>query len=360
MKQLITLILGLFFITSIQGQSGSIKGKIQDQNTTAIEFANILLVKPADSSLIKGVISDLDGSFIFDDLQPGNYLIKASMIGYSDSYSEIINSNNNEIAVDPIIITEGIELEGVTVSAKKPFIELKADKVVVNVENSTVNAGNSAIEILEKSPGVTIDNDNNISLRGQQGVLVMINGKNQFLRGDELIGILESMPAENIKNIEIITNPSSKYDAEGNSGIINIQLKKNTNLGMNGSLSIGARHGQRFSNNVSLDLNYRSEKINIYGSGSYSGWAGFQDINLLRQIPFNNGITTFSQTSDMLNDRINFSGKIGADYTLSSKTTLGVLYKSNIGSNDFLLKIIKRIIFNYQTFVLKIHLCDFH
>ena len=113
-------------------------------------------------------------------------------------------------------------IEEVVVTSKRPLIELKADKMVVNVENSSVTAGNNALEVLQKSPGVVIDNNQNISLRGKQGVLVTINGKNQYMTGDEITRMLENMPASNIKTIEIITNPSAKYDAEGNSGIINI------------------------------------------------------------------------------------------------------------------------------------------
>ena len=329
MKNILLLIVAVISFLSASAQTGIVKGELIDATGAAQEFANVLLVNSADSALVKGLVTEEGGTYLFDEVEPGSYRIMASMVGYADAYSSIINSNNDEIIVEALTLHEGVVLDEVTLVAKKPFIEMKADKIVVNVENSAVNAGNSALEILEKSPGVTVDKDNNISLRGKQGVLVMINGKNQYMSGDELSGLLESMPAENIQNIEIITNPSAKYDAEGNSGIINIRLKKNSNLGVNGSVSVGARHGRKFSNNIGGDINYRADKINVYGAVRRSEWAGFQDMNLQRVIPFNGGYTTFDQKANGNDEEVNYSGKIGVDYMLSKKTTIGVLFKSN-------------------------------
>ncbi|MBT8219014.1 MAG: TonB-dependent receptor, partial [Bacteroidia bacterium] len=323
----------IFLSFSGYAQSGIIKGKVQDNQGIALEFANILLLNETDSALVKGVVSDMDGAFILENVDPGTYMVSASSIGFSDAYSSLIKSNDDEITIEALVMKDGIDLSEVTVVATKPFIEMKADKIVVNVENSTVNSGNSALEILQKSPGVTVDKDNNISLRGKQGVLVLIDGKNQYMSGDELTNLLQSMPAENIQNIEIITNPSSKYDAEGNSGIINIRLRKNSSLGMNGAVNIGSRHGEKFSHNTGVDFNYRSNKINVYGSGSRSEWAGFQALNLMRIIPYNNGNTTFDQTSDMTYDQTSYNAKLGVDYTLSDKTTVGILYKMNDGDD---------------------------
>ncbi len=324
-----------FSYISLNAQNGIIKGIVTDSENAPQEFTNILLLNPADSTLIKGVVTNFDGEFIFEKLQKGEYLISATMIGFNDAYSQLIQSNNDEIILDNLILTEGVELSEVTVTAKKPFIEMKADKIVVNVENSTVNAGNSALEVLQKSPGVTVDKDNNISLRGKQGVLVMINGKNQYMSGDELTRLLESTPAENINSIEIITNPSSKYDAEGNSGIINIRMKKNENLGYNGSVNAGFRQGYRSNYNTGLDLNYRSSNINIYGSASMYDWAGFQDLGLMRVIPFEGGNTTFDQASDMTFDGRSYNGKLGIDFMITDKTTIGALYKFNDGRSDW-------------------------
>lgn len=329
MKNLLLTFTFLFSFFSINAQTGIIKGQLADEKGAIIEYANVLLLNPTDSTLIKGVVTDLSGNFVFEKVEKGSYLVSASSVGFNETYSNLINSNDDEITMESLILRQGVELTEVTVTTKKPFIEMKADKIVVNVENSSINSGNSAIEILQKSPGVIIDKDNKISLRGKQGVLVMINGKNQYLSGEELTRMLESMPAENIQNIEIITNPSAKYDAEGNAGIINIRLKKNNNIGFNGSVNAGVRRGQKLSYNTGLNFNYRSDKINIYGSGSMNQWNGFQDLTIKKVIPFNEGKTFFDQVSDMTDEERSYSSRLGIDYYISEKTTIGVLYNFN-------------------------------
>lgn len=333
MKKILLLLPTLFFFASASAQDGTIAGKVINLKKQAQEFANVLLLNPSDSTLIKGVVTNPEGEYVFENLESRSYLVSASMIGFDDVYTEIIEVRNNQVKVDPMILTEGIALSEVLVTAKKPFIEMKADRIIVNVENSSINAGNSALEVLQKSPGVTVDKDNNISLRGKQGVLVMINGKNQYMTGIEITRLLESTPADNIKKIEIITNPSAKYDAQGNSGIINIVMRKNENYGYNGSINAGLRQGFRFTHNAGLNLNYRSAKINVYGAGSYFDWAGLNDLDLMRDIPFEGGSTSFDQNSDMNYNGLSANVKLGADYYVTEKTTVGVLYKLNNGDN---------------------------
>lgn len=329
MKKLILLTTLLLSLISLNAQKGMIKGTVTDEQGNLQEYANVLLLTPSDSSLIKGVVTNIEGEFIFEEVEKGEYLISATSIGFIDKYSSVIRSNYDAIVLETLVLQSGLELSEVTVEGKKAFIEMKADKVVVNVENSAVNAGNSALEILQKSPGVMVDKDNNISLRGKQGVLVMINGKNQYMSGEELTRLLESMPAENIQSIEIITNPSAKYDAEGNAGIINIRLKKNNKIGLNGAVHTGARQGKKFSSNIGTDFNYRSDKINIYGSANRNDWNGFQDMEITKRIPFNNGETNFDQITKMNESEISYSARLGIDYMLSDKTTFGVLYNFN-------------------------------
>ena len=205
----------LLFSFHSNAQTGKISGLISDESSNGLEFVNILLLSAEDSSLVKGNVTELDGSFTIDLVEPGNYLLKSTIIGYNDHWSNEIISNNDHVELEAITMSTGVELEEVTVKADKPFVEMKADKVVVNVENSGVNAGNTALEVLAKSPGVIVDKDNNISLRGKQGVLVTIDGKQQYMSAQDIAIMLESMPAENINSVEIIMNPSAKYDAEG-------------------------------------------------------------------------------------------------------------------------------------------------
>ena len=334
MKKVTFLLIFLVSQLNLISQSGSIKGAVFENENAPVEFANVLLLNASDSAFIKGVISEQDGSFLFDQVNHGDYFVKVSMIGYDDVSSPAFTLNQNELQLEKVQLNAGVALDEVTVVTKKPFIEMQADKVIVNVANSSVNSGNTALEVLQKSPGIDIDQDNNISLRGRQGVLVTINGKNQYMTGDEISQLLENMPSENIEKIEIIMNPSARYDAEGNAGIINIVLKKNENIGMNGSVNLSARQGRHFVNNQGVNLNYRSEKVNVYGSASRWDWAGYQDLNLLRKIPTQEGLTTFGQISDMKFTSGGQDAKIGVDYSLSKNTDVGVLFKYNGNTKD--------------------------
>lgn len=333
MKKLIYLLSFIFLSINSWAQNGVIKGQIIDEEGKSLEYANVLLLNALDSSLYKGGLSEEDGLFIFERVAEGSYLVSTSMVGFGEAISSPITSDGIGVVQIPTLqLTNGIKIDEVTVTAKKPFIELKADKMVVNVANSSVSAGNSALEVLEKSPGVIVDNNDNISLRGKQGVLVTINGKNQYMTGQEITRLLQNMPASNIQNIEIITNPSAKYEAEGNSGIINIVLKKNENLGTNGSISSSMRQGWKTSHNHNLNLNYRSEKLNIYGGGEYYNWGWKQNLELKRDIEFGEGSTLFDQIAEMEEDGDGYNVKIGMDWMITPKTTFSLLGKVNNGS----------------------------
>jgi hypothetical protein len=325
MKNHILLFLLIIFSGIITAQQNFIEGQIADDQGNPIEFVNVLLFNAGDSSFVKGDYSEEGGFFQFSDLKQGKYFVSASMVGFNEVYSPIVSLAEKPVKSINLVLTEGLVMDEIMVVAKKPFIEMEAGKIVVNVENSAVNAGNSALEILAKSPGVSIDKDNNISLRGRQGVLVTINGKQQHLSGAEISQLLETLPAENINKIEIINNPSAKHDAEGNSGIINIQLRKNENLGTNGQYNAGIRQGQRLTYYTGINLNYRSDKLNIYGGGNYYNSERYQDLSLYRTIPFSSGTTIFDQNNIMETNSISGRYKLGADFYLSEKTTLGVL-----------------------------------
>ena len=332
MKKLIYLLLAVFISLNANAQNGIIKGQILDDQGQVLEYANVLLLRAADSTLYKGGLSEEGGAYLFERVEKGTYIVSSSMVGFGEAISTIVTSEGTgTIEVPALQLTNGIEIDEVTVTAKKPFIELKADKMVVNVANSSVSAGNSALEVLEKSPGVIIDNNDNISLRGKQGVLVTINGKNQYMTGEEITRLLRNMPASNIQNIEIITNPSAKYDAEGNSGIINIVLKKNENLGTNGNVSSSLRQGWKTSHNHNLNLNYRSEKINIYGGAEYYEWGWQQELMLRRDIPFQDGFTVFDQIAKMEEEGDGYNVKLGMDWMITDKSTFSLLGKANNG-----------------------------
>lgn len=334
MKNFSAFIFLLFSFSAIC-QKSNISGVVIESDGQFLEFANVLLLNTSDSSLVRGAISDEKGFYIFENINQGKYFIESSLVGFGKGMSVIFEIDGlSDMSVDKIQLTNGIEIEEVTVVGKKPFVELKADKMIVNVASSSVNAGNSALEVLAKSPGIAIDNNNNISLRGRQGVLVTINGKNQYLSGDEISRLLETMPSSNIETIEIITNPSAKYDAEGNSGIINIVLKKNENLGTNGNASTTLRQGFNTSHFHNLSLNNRSEKLNIYGNAEYYNWGWSQDLGLVRNINFQEGTTVFDQNSEMSEEGDGYNLKLGMDWLISENGTFGFLVKRNKGDEQ--------------------------
>ncbi len=336
MRSLLTFSLLLLTMIPLRAQLSdkvTLIGKITDQNNSAVEFANILLLNPKDSSLLKGSITDSAGVYIFEIIEDGTYLIAATMVGYQSAYYGpfAVSKAQPNVSIPNLQINSGVVLNEVTVKAEKPFIELQNDKLVVNVEGSPVAAGNSALELLAKAPGVTVDNNNRIALKGKQGVMIMLDGKQSYLSAEEVSRLLESMPANNIEKIEIIHNPSAKYDAAGNAGIINIRLKKDKNLGMNGTLTLGGGYGRYPKANTGLQLNYRQQQFNLFGNYSYYYAQRFNDMDIYRIIPFEGAASIFDQTNDRVNwvNSHNFKG--GADWFLDKKTTIGLLFSGNSG-----------------------------
>jgi hypothetical protein len=225
MKTFITVMCTWLVMTTAIAQTpvkGKVHGVVIDQAQMPSEFVTILLLKAKDSTLVKGVITNDHGKYEFDNVAEGGYRVATSLVGYKKIYSETftIDAANTEIQVKTLtMVEEAKNLNEVKVVAKKPFIEQEIDRTVVNVENSIVASGSTALEVLEKAPGVTIDRQNdNIQLKGKSGVIVMIDGKQTYLSGQEVANLLKNTPSDNIEKIEIITNPSSKYDAAGNGG----------------------------------------------------------------------------------------------------------------------------------------------
>ncbi|HEX2608953.1 MAG TPA: TonB-dependent receptor, partial [Flavisolibacter sp.] len=216
-------------------------------------------------------------------------------------------------------------MSGVVVQARRPLVENKIDKMVVNVDASPTNAGSTAMEVLEKSPGITVDRDGNISLKGKQGIIVLIDGKQTYLSGADLANLLRNMPASQLDQIEIMTQPSAKYDASGNSGILNLRTKKSLMRGFNGSLNLSYVQGRYAKTPNSFNFNYRNGKINFFTNLSYSYWTNFNDQSLLRTFRNTGGQVSaiFDQQADQFNSSHNYSARIGLDYSLNKKTTIG-------------------------------------
>ena len=259
---LITVLLSIFTVSAFaQTSTGTITGTITDGgDQKMIDAATISLFKEKDSSLVKINLADMAGNFVFEHVPSGKYYLLATSTGHLKAYSAVIEmKNESNVSAGVLQLKDNVKtLKEVKVEVKKPFIERKIDRTVVNVDASITNAGTTALEVLEKSPGVTVDKDGNVSLKGKQGVMIMLDGRPSYLSGQELANLLKNMPSSNIDQIEIMTNPSSKFDAAGNSGVINIKTKKNKLKGMNGSISSTILQSRQTKTNNSFNLNYRA------------------------------------------------------------------------------------------------------
>lgn len=311
--------------------AGKVTGSIKDGGQQKIiDAASVSLLKAKDSSLIKVAVTDKEGNFVIENVKEGAYLVLATSIGHTKTYSAVFTvSAEQPVANVGVLqlIPQDKNLAGVTVISRKPFIERKADRTVLNVESSISSTGSTALEVLEKAPGVTVDKDGNISLKGKQGVLIMVDGKPTYLSGPELTNMLRNMSSNQLDQIEIMTNPSAKYDASGRSGIINIKTKKNKQIGFNGSASTAYTQGIYSKTSNSLNLNYKKGKMNLFSTLSANYRNNFQNLNIYRRYTNDDKSTKaiFEQNSFRTRHNGNYNAKVGADFYVSKKTTFGIV-----------------------------------
>ncbi len=348
-------ILLLLFITisyTSQAQSYKISGKINIDNKEKIAGISLILFSEKNV-VIKAEITNKLGEFSFNNINKGIYSLKTSFIGYEEIVVPSITINSENIEIPLITLKEATtQLSEVVIKKEKPMIQVLADKTVFNIEN-TINAiGNSGFELLRKAPGVIIDNNDNLIVEGKSGVLIYIDGKQSFLSGSDLTNYLKTIQANDIEAIEIITQPSSKYDAAGSAGIINIKLKKNKNFGTNGTVTSGLNIG-RFGTSVnSMSFNNRNKKNNFFGNYSNRFGRGYNFINLYRQ----QSNTIFDSRSSTINENNANNIKLGYDYYHNAKNTFGIVLTGNFNNafgNSSTRTPIRPINSNVNTAVLK-------
>ncbi len=343
--RIICLALSCFLLQRLTAtaHTGSISGRVANEAGLPVSLASVLLMNAADSSLIKTELTDIKGEFRLTPETTGLYFLKVSMLGYETYYTDALTVTDKPQTVsDIMMISTSTELDEVAIRSQKPFIEVHADKLVVNVENSIVNSGSTALEVLSRSPGVTVDNNDNISLKGKQGVNVMINGKRQPLSAQELADMLKSTPSSSIDKIEIISNPSARYDAAGTAGIINIKMKRDKKTGLNGSVNGTYAQGVYKKTNGGINLNYRNKKLNLFGSYNRSDRRAFNHLVLDRNF-YNNSVFSgaYVQDNNYYYNMASDNGSVGIDYSLSSKTSVGASVSAS--GTDF-----KRTGYNYS------------
>ncbi len=330
MRKLFTFLLSAVILSSAVSAQ-TISGIVKDQQGKAVDKTTVSLLRSKDSSVVKLSVTDNDGKFAFQ-ADTGKYLVSASHVAYVPLYSKAIDFSSSDVSVGELsMIKKEGSLQGVTVTSQKPMVEVKADKMIVNVEGTINAVGNDAFELLRKSPGITIDKDDNLSLAGKNGVQVYIDGKPSPLSGADLANYLKSMQSAQIEAIEIITNPSAKYEAAGNAGIINIKLKKNKAFGTNGSVNLGYVQGHYPKFNGGVNLNHRKGKINVFGNYNHNNGEYLMKMNM-EKTQYD---TLFTQHNRMSFKNNTHGFKAGMDYFLDQKNTLGAVVNGNIAGNDF-------------------------
>ncbi len=308
----------------------TIQGKIAESEKQFVEGASVLLLNAKDSILIKGTVTSKSGSFIFEKISTGYYILACSYTGYRDVYSDAFHVNDQDnISIPTITLQEKIKnLTGVTVAAKKPLFEQQIDRMVINVASSITNTGTTALEVLMRSPGINVNQQNNtISMNGKDGVMVILNGKVNRMPMEALVQMLGGMSAANIERIELITTPPANFDAEGNAGFINIVLKKNTQIGTNGSFTLTGGYAVEGGPAAasSINFNHRGTKWNLYGDYSFSRVEPKSQIHTYRKVLQDIDVIESYQHSDRDDFTTNHNARLGLDYVYNKSTIFGVL-----------------------------------
>lgn len=335
MKKLSLLL--LLIINSLMAVAGNVEGRVSDSNKQPLEFVNVILYQADGTTMVKGTITDSEGSFVISGIKDGSYKLNVQFMGYKTVVRTITLSdqNNHKVTLRNIVLQEDSEqIEEVAVVAQKQTMKLDIDKKIFNVDQDIASAGGSASEVLENIPSVEVDAEGNISLRGSSSVTVWINGKAQGMTSDNRGDILEQMPAENIDHIEVISNPSSKYSAEGSAGIINIVLKRDRKAGYYGGVQLNASTtgGFRGGANINFSSGIADAYANI-GMGrrkhNSGGTTNRDNID-------NNGIALsfLNSESDSKMKGLNFFGRAGVTWHITQHNDLSFDYMGMFGSGD--------------------------
>jgi hypothetical protein len=330
------LVFLLHIVSAFSQNNSKISGSLTDIDSKPVAFVNLVLRRLADSSLIKLSVSRENGSFEFIGIAAGKYFVEGSMVGYSRFRSPNLEvKSGEELEAGTFMMSPSdVKLKEVNVTASKPFITVQPDKLVVNVDNNPLMINSNAMDVLKTSPGVMVNQDDQIFLQGKSGLLIYIDGRQSPLSEKDLANWLKTIPSGQIDVIEIITNPSAKYDAAGNAGIINIRLKKNQKRGMNGTLNSGVSTGLENENNYnktnhSVNLNFGGKKVNVFATYGFDYAKSWSFMNFDRF----QSERSFIQKTDNFDKRLGHNGKLGMDWTINKRHTISVMGDANLTDN---------------------------
>ena len=339
MQKIISSLICLCLVAMARAQEvASLMLSIVNAQQQPVQFATVALHRLPDSALVKVQMTDAEGKVTFVRLKKENYFCRVSHTGFAPYTTSVIAITKGQTVFPPVVLQPaGAEMTGVTITARKPFVEMKPGKTVVNLDAGITYAGTTAMEALEKMPGITVDQDGNISLKGKAGVLVMIDGKPTYLDAAQLATMLNGMSAAQIEQVEIMDQPSAAFDAAGNAGIINIKLKKSRQRGLNGSFTTSYAQGFYPKNNNSFQINYRNGKWNFFGSYSVNVSGNFTRVYALRTYfePDGTVAAIMEQPGFFKGSGNTHNLRTGADVSLSDKTSLGfTLTGLSLGRNS--------------------------
>lgn len=300
-----------------------VNGVIKDKTSKKVlQFATATLLLPNDSSVIKSVVTDRKGKFLIENVQPGSYLLKSTFIGYEPVITSVEVTSNQQLNVGVIEIHFiPIRMKEVTVKSRNSLLNASIDRKIYNVDQDIMAQSGSASDILKNVPSIEVDIEGNISLRGSGNVLILINGRPSPLMGKSRAEVLQQLPANTIERIEVITNPSARFKPDGTAGIINIVLKKNTQNGLNGSITGNAGTRNRYNGNV--NLNYKPGRFNLFGSFSMRKDKRLRTSTIDR--------VELDPVKSFYYDETRFHahwlsnlGTLGADYTFNERNSIGI------------------------------------
>ena len=319
--------LGLLPLAGAAQQTAPLAGSVRSEAGLPLEFVTLTLHRAVDSVVVKTEFSDAQGQFRFAAPVSGRYLVSAAQVGYGRFWSPVlaVPAGGLELPAIGLRPSAATTLQEVTVTARKPLYERQAGGTVINVADSPLAAGATALEVLDRAPGVSTDGKDNLSLRGRQGLLVVVDGKRVPLVGADLAEYLKSLPAGQVQSIELLTNPPAQYDAQGGAGVIAINLKKDQRLGTNGSAALGVGRGGYGRYTGGLALNHRRQNMNIYGNYTFTGRRYFTRYDFDRQYAATSLLPAAAsrQYNDQVSELRSHAARAGLDFTLSKRTQLG-------------------------------------
>lgn len=310
-----------------------ITGKITDQNEQPVPYANVALIDATSGNLVDGAVSDENGGFLIESTKTAKVKLVISSIGFTPFESAVFElAPGLKKDFETISIQDEMTgLDQVTVQSTRPEIIIEADKTTINVEGTVMAEGSNALDVIGRSPGIYVDQDGIINLNGRTGVTVMINDRMTYMSATDLANFLRAMPADNIKSIEVINNPSARFDAEGSAGVINIKLKKNTVDGIFGNIQAGALYNGQWLPTTGFALNVKKGKWSTNANLNYNHYGNFNDLEINRNFSLPEGISTFSQESRITTRNKNLFFNGAANYEINENQNIAI----NVQASDF-------------------------